>query len=148
MQGLTKPWLGGPTLAHSAIARLADQTCAVIPRWLTSDTAALERSLSADQWLDARRIELRLDPAGVWVRNSDEVSLGPIRTLILDHGGAKPDLSTWGRRATYALGHLRGDPSAEVLDLALCLTRSDVKLLTIDTQDVRLASRQVAELLS
>ncbi len=121
---------------------------AITPRWLTGDTAFMERCLPAGtQWLDAARVELVSVEGAVHVLVDDSTTWGPIGAVVLDRGDLDLDVSSHGRRATLLMSWMNGADAEVRFDAALALSGPEVAWVTVNTEDIRRACLDAAELI-
>ena len=126
----TRP--GGPTLA--------------VPRWVTSDTALMDRLLRGADWIDGAWIELRVDSE----RASAITATGdvrPIDLIAVDGRTHEPDLSTPARRATALFGWIASPTPETTLDLASHLAVTVPAWVPVTTESIPTACRAIAAVL-
>lgn len=134
-------------LASMNLAVLADQRTLAVPRWVTADSALMDRHLEDVHWLDGAWIELRDMGSGL-VAVCPDGTLRAIDALVLDNSGQPLDLSTPARRAAAVFGWLTTPEPATTLDTASRLARTVVRWHSVNTESIPAACRSVAASLS
>ncbi len=135
---LTTPLPTEPFLPNMNAALLPSGDVVITPRWLTSDTALMERFVpEGTQWLDGRHVILEPHEEGVDVVAAPAQSWGSVSGFVLDRGYLEPDLSSPARRTADLLGRIANDDPEQRLDLAARLAA--IEMVAVNTEDLRRA---------
>ena len=136
LSDLSSPQPTEPFLPNANAALLPTGEIVVTPRWLTGDTALLERFVpDGTIWLDGCYVGLEPHGNGVGVVDASSTSFGPVTGFVLDRGHRDPNLSPPGRRTAELIGRVGGDDPETRFELA----SDDVQMVAVNTEDQRRA---------
>lgn len=133
-------------LTSMNLAVLGDDQTLAVPRWVTADSALMDRLLRGARWLDGAWIELNGARSLIRCVDANGVERA-IDAIVLDNSGRSIDLSSPARRAGVVFGWIASPSPETTLDIASQLATSVPTWHSVNTEDIQAACRSIASMM-